>query len=362
MNSDEDVFYQLTVNLKSIDQGEQETEGRLQQQADQFVDLTRMEEDFRSALILHPQGRDVYAAFCNHFAAKTHLEEVDKEGKPGLLASRPYFRERQKACAGIIGDSIRDRDFQELQKYHINYNFIRFAMALTIWSPGSEIGRLASGVRRLRETIISQNIPLAISQARLFWRKAPVKMRDKRFSAMDFIQVAIEGLMSAVDKFCLPPGSVDPAKIRTWRSVAIGRMRGNFIELFSSTTVHFFPPDRKKIYRANKQLRHFDPSNVDYERLAWIINPDLGKDQTTGEELASLMGASAWVGDPREGTFFEKREVKTVTEAAAADDQWQPDLAYEQQEVRHRVKEVIAGLDILDRKILFLRGVDPEQI
>jgi hypothetical protein len=111
-------------------------------------------------------------------------------------------------------------------------------------------------------------MPLAIAQAKQFWHKAPSATKDTRFSFMDFVQIAADGLMSAVDKFVLPGGlEANPALIRVWRAVAIGRMKGNFIEMFSETTIHFFPQDKRKLYRANKHLKEFS-GQIDFERLA----------------------------------------------------------------------------------------------
>lgn len=337
-------------------------------QVEQFELLNRKEEEFRVALVTLPAGAHVYSLFCQQFAAKTGLDEETKKSKRGLLASRPFFRERQPICAGVIGNGIRQKAPEGLFPFHINFNFVKFALESKGWQPPPSLLRCAKEITKVRRLLIEQNVPLAISQARMFWRRAPVKMRDKRFSAMDFIQVAIEGLISAIDKFCLPTDDLRslPERTKVWRSVAIGRMRGNFIEMFSSTNLHFYPDDRRKIYRANKHLRHFQSGSIDFERLSWRVNADLEKDglHTTAKELTSLMGASAWTGDPAAGyrQLGSIENPSTITEAAQADESWRPDVRYEKAEVRERVKEIISKLDIPDRKILFLRGIDPEQI
>lgn len=374
MNSDEDIFKQFTLDLSShvLPRG---TPDLLSLQAQQFLTLTKGEDEFRKKLSKHRLGLEVYARFCKHFGDRPDGDPQAR--RRGLLASRPYFRERQKVCAGPIGNAIREASDPEtakakaalrrLMEFRINYNFVSFALGLI--PARDSLRTLAKVIFKIRQTIVSQNAPLAISQARLFYRKAPVKMRDHRFTAMDFVQIAMEGLMSAVDKFVVPViVAKKPGEIQVWRAVAIGRMRGNFIEMFSSTSFHYNPGHKRILYRANKHLHQLPPGERDFNRLARYVNQDLEEDglSTTGEELSVLMGASAWIGDPSDLRTGHnggvQGEARTVTETASAPESWRPDTRYEEHEVRSQVQKIISTLPLLDQKLLLLRGIDPEQL
>lgn len=373
MNSDEDIFKQFTLDLAShvLPRG---TPDLLTLQAGQFLSLARGEDEFRKKLSKHKLGLEIYSRFCKHFGNRP--DDDPQARRRGLLASRPYFRERQGVCAGPIGNAIRGASdpqapkakaaLRRLMEFRINYNFVSFALDFI---PAQDpLRSLAKTIFKIRQTIVSQNAPLAISQARLFYRKAPVKMRDHRFTAMDFVQIAIEGLMSAVDKFVVPPNvGKKPQEIQVWRAVAIGRMRGNFIEMFSSTSFHYNPGHKRILYRANKHLHQLPPGERDFNRLARYVNQDLEEDglSTTGAELSVLMGASAWVGDPSDHLSSNNENPsapKTVTESAAAPESWQPDFRYEEHEVRSQIQKIISELPLMDQKLLLLRGIDPEQL
>jgi hypothetical protein len=375
MNSDEDIFKQFTQDLSShvLPKGMSQKD-LLALQAKQFLTLSQGEDDFRRKLAKHQLGLEIYARFCKHFGDRPDGDLQAR--RRGLLASRPYFRERQGVCAGPIGNAIREASnpdsakskaaLRRLMEFRINYNFVSFA--LDFLPAQDQLRSLARQIFQIRQTIVSQNTPLAISQARVFYRKAPVKMRDHRFTAMDFVQIAVEGLMSAVDKFVVPPKvAKSPKEIQVWRAVAIGRMRGNFIEMFSSTSFHYNPGHKRILYRANKHLHRLGPGERDFNRLARFVNQDLEEDglSVTGEELSVLMGASAWVGDPSDhlSAGNERPQVpKTVTESASAPDSWQPDVRYEEHEIRSQIQKIISELPLLDQKLLLLRGIDPEQL
>ncbi len=321
----------------------------LSRQRDQFVELIRLERQFREGLVGTEEGVEVYNAF------------VTKVCDENILTSRPYFRERQEICIGPITRALKQRFVQDLYQYNVNHNFVAFALKCRTWTPGHPLVAVAKAINKLRQEIVSLNMPLAISQARVFWVKAPLRTQDQRFSFMDFVQVAADGLLSAVDKFVLPPEvETNHLAIKVWRAVAIGRMRGNFIEMFSETSVHFFPGDKRKMYRANKHLRDFQ-GPLDYDILAQLVNRDLGPDgpQTNGAELADLMGAAAnsVVGETEQDESYENPLQK-----AQASPEWRPDVRAEQNEMRNALFDNIEKLDVLEQKILRLKGIEKDSI
>lgn len=327
----------------------------LQKQRQQFESLVAMEKEFREVLIRSRQGVLVYRGFVRKIC--------DQNGN--ILTARPFFRERQGVCLGPITKALKKRHLPSLYLYHFNYNFIAFVVGLRSWPPAGRINELARSIRRLRKEIIETNMPLAISEARRFWSKAPLKTQDTRFTFMDFVQIAADGLTSAVDKFVLPtPQELDEdlGKISIWRSVAIQRMTGNFIEMFGETSIHFFPPDKRKLYRANKHLKEHQGA-IDFDRLAQQVNADLGPKgpQTTARELADLMGAASGHTSADSNEDADGIHDSIVDRASAAAD-WQPDVRFERAEVSGLLHNSILLLDLVERKLLRMRGIGSDSI
>jgi hypothetical protein len=335
-------FRLFAGNLKAAIQryATDEDEELLVVQKRQFDSLTSFESAFRKELIRSDFGHEAYSAFIRRIC--------DENGN--ILTSRPYFRERQPVCIGPISQALQKRSPAALYQYHFNYNFVAFVMGLKKWPAKSKLAKLAKKIAAMRQEIVEMNSALAISEAKKFWGKTAGRSKDTRFSYMDFIQVAIDGLISAVDKFVVPQGEA-PESIRVWRAVAIGRMRGNFIETYSETTLHFYPQDKRKIYRATKHLWEFT-DGVDYERLAVIVNSSGDGPRTTANELISLMAASARVSSAtpagQEDGMLERFEAARES---------QPDVQFEQAEAIHSMHEAIKALSIMEQKILKLKGV-----
>jgi hypothetical protein len=124
----------------------------------------------------------------------------------------------------------------------------------------------------------------------------------------------------------------------------------------SETSLHFYPPDRQKIYRANKHLRKF-PSEVDYTQLAKLVNKDLQESespcQTNPAELMSLLSASSTVS----GDFAAEPDGETVIESTSGDSSLRPDLITEQHDLSRVLHQKIAGLPLVERKLLKMKGV-----
>jgi hypothetical protein len=150
-----------------------------------------------------------------------------------------------------------------------------------------ELARLAKQIWESREKLVERNMPLAINRAKMFWGKVPKADRE----LMDFVQLAAEGLISAVDKFVLPYRTV-------FRSVIIGRVTGNMTEASSDTLMHFYPSDKRILYKANLIIHrhHID----DLDRVAEIINQDK-KSVLRATRRRIDMGLEIWVRDVADG-------------------------------------------------------------
>ena len=114
------------------------------------------------------------------------------------------------------------------------------------------------------------------------------------------INVAAQGLASAVDKYI---GDKKGEYSRVFCSVILGRVSGNLIKLNSETSLHFYPSDRKILYKANAIRSRQGIKDV--VELANAINAAFAadkaeglvvpKEQVTPAQLQELLNAATMV-------------------------------------------------------------------
>jgi len=306
-------------------------------QKEQLEQLIKLENEFRRTIIQHPWGAGVYRDF-----VKLICDE-----KRNILAARPFFRERQQVFTKQISKALKKRAEKSLYRFRFNYQFVRFAVGARKWHRGSQVRKLAAEIDRLRTEILEMNMPLAISRARIFFSRTP----KSHLTYMDFIQIGCEGLMSGLDKY-VPEGEVVP---RSFRGVAIGRMTGNFIEEYSETPIHFYPADKRKIYRANKIVGKF-AEGVDYDRLADSVNANVDAGhQTNSAEIAALMAAASVVS--ADSATSSDPEAPEPIARFAAPESARPDAQVEERDAYVTMAAAMQTLTVFERKLLRLRGV-----
>lgn len=336
-------FRSFAFNLESAisKYGDKSEEDLVKMQRAQVEKIVRLETEFRRTLIAHPWGVHVYKAFIRYI----------RDEERNTLVARPFFRERQTVFTSQISDVLQKRAEKGLYKFHFNYRFVLFTMDCYDWEgnrSGARIVRLAKEIRQIRTELIEMNMPLAISRARIFWSRTP----KAQLSFMDLVQICSEGLMSAVDKFVLPYSTA-------FRAVAIGRMLGNSIEQYSETLVHFFPVDKRKIYRANKIISRFG-ENPDFEKVAEEVNKDVDPGhRTNAAEIADLMSASSTVSADAMVSVNagdEEGETAAIQTFQAAEDT-HPDVRVEQAEALMVMTRAIFLLPLTDQKLLRMKGV-----
>ncbi len=324
---------------------------RYRKQKHQVETLVALESEFRRALIAHRWGPGVYRQFVTFIC----------DDRRNILAARPYFRERQTVFTRDISKVLKRRQEKGLYRFHFNFQFVLFAMRARPWKHGSLVSKLYRRIAALRQELVETNMPLALNRARIFFSKTPTS----HLTYMDLVQIASEGLMSGIDKFCLPFSA-------TFRGVAIGRMVGNFIENYSATLLHYYPPDKRKIYRANKFAGKHQ-HGIDYERLAEEVNVD-AKDpvyRTNPEEIAALMAAASTVsadsgtvpGFRGDASGGDAVAVPKLVDRFAAPEDTRPDVRVETQEALGAMHAAIGvALPLRDRKFLAMRGICPESL
>lgn len=301
----------------------------------QLKELIGLEDEFRRTLINKPIGIKVYRTFVRYIVSQ----------KRNILAARPFFRERQRIFTRSISKALKTGDIEKLQKFRFNFTFIQFILASHDWRPNAKVVRIARKIVRLRWELVTLNLPLAISRARIFFSRTPRSHLDY----MDFVDIACEGLMNAVDKY-VP--SVDAG---AFPSVAIQRMTGNFIEEYSETKIHFYPVDKRKIYRANKILGRQSDQN-DLEALANKVNIGVEKSGcTTANELAGLLAAQSCISI--ELQVQEGEDSVRIEDRFEAPRETQPDVICENRDLIFNLNMAMSVLTIFEQKLLRLRGL-----
>lgn len=309
--------------------------------------LVAAEREFRGALMRHHWGWDVYDAFIQYIMVEKH----------NILMARPFFRERDVTFKAEIAQAIREpKHNRRLPRFDINYQFVNFALKSRVWAkdPSSKkLVRLAHRVFRLREEIIECNLPLAIFYARKFYSHNRASHHDY----MDMVQVASGGLAAGVDKFAGPYTT-------GFRGVLIGRIVGDLIEANSETFVHFFPGDKRRLYRLRKIAAGLREgiSDIDLDTLTKLLNNkegETGDKQTGPSEVHHLVNAATIVAASTLPISREDEEEATSPVERYPDSaEGRPDSMLESAQTRRSVAEAIATLPLLDQKLLRLRGLD----
>jgi RNA polymerase sigma factor (sigma-70 family) len=336
-------FRQFTSSLNSqIGEFTNLSEEELVQlQKVQIEELARLEKLFRTKLSRSKVAGQVYEEFIAHI----------RDGRKNILMGRLYFRARQDVFADKISSALENRDWKKLRRFHINHAFIaRVIKNEAQFELPKALVIIANDHRAARRRLISVNLPLVIFQASIFWKRTP----KSHLTFMDLVQIGTLGLIAAVDKFCLPYSPV-------FCSVAIGRMLANFIEWYSDTMLHFYPSDRRRLYRAHK-ARARDPHNVlDFEELAAAVNERKPDDDrpiklATPDDVADLVAAASVVsadvrvpGEP---------DIPTSVARYEAPPEARPDVQFETAELRHKLHAAIKRLPLLDQKMLRLKGIE----
>lgn len=346
-NNDEAHFRTFANSLeRAIERYEGTSEEDVtERQKRQLETLAGYETRFRDLLFetFLPDGISMAEVVYTRFVHYIHVV------RGNILAARPYFRERQTLFTEKISSALKAQDPMAFREFNINYQLVSFiAGGLTAEEKQlcPELLVLNRKIRSLRKELVELNLPLAISRVRIFWGKT----QESHLEYMDFVQIAAEGLLSAIDKFVLPYTTV-------FRSVAIGRMVGNFIEEYSKTMFHFFPTDKRKLYRAHKVIGRIE--DVDFHKIAAEVNRGVEQPHmlTTAEEIADLLSAVSLVSSETP-VNTEVGESGTIAERFVAPDNWRPDSEVEAFEAQDTLRRAAQQLSVFERKFLRLRGID----
>lgn len=348
-------FRQFVENLNFVRKskyGDLDGEDRLEQQFRQIKSLLELEDQFQKALLKHRWGPGIYKDFVDLICVK----------KQNILAARSFYRERQTFFAAKISPLFKARDYKALatDKFRMNWFFISFAVKSRKWSPNSDVVRLSKQINKIREEMLEMNLPLALSQAKIFWANTP----QSHLTYMDLVQIQSQALLLAIDKFVPPTKSRMSHKdmlaaYRKFRPVAIGIMIRDRLNAYSDGLLHFYPKDKVKLYRANKLLRNF-MDEPDYEIMSELVNQGL-KDEckTSPEDLSSLVAANSMVSvSPRVGAGQTARQIHLDRyQSISGDDAARPDVRLEERQAHSMMMTSLTILSVLEKKLLRLKGM-----
>ncbi len=403
---------------------------RLQVQRNQLTELVRREAAFRQLLVDTGVSQKVFTAFVTWI----------RDGR--RTTARPFFREKQAAFVGTSSSPrgerpalndvlVYDHLFPWIDFFATNAVFAAFVANLFGLEAAPRYGKLPrlvlprrhhrplrqalSAIRRVRDEIVETNLRLVVERASVFARRCSF---SSHMGLMDLVGLGVEGMLAGVDKLVLstldeagapvvwqgdgePTDFVDLVRGSTdgevkrvepgsvFRSVAIGRMFGNFIESNSQTLLRFGPGERQILYRAHKleyravgtqeecedcegdscvrcggagvsEPRH--GSELDYEALSEemakprkVPYPKPGGPQVAPgmdvppDRLRHLMTASGYVPSVRDDGTDRMDDVENAVE--------DPEAQYSAAELRSKLAEAVAKLPLVQQKLLRMKGV-----
>lgn len=121
----------------------------------------------------------------------------------------------------------------------------------------------------------------------------------------------------------------------------------------SETPIHFYPSDKRKLYRANKLVRRH---GADYEQLSEEINKRDDDVRTTPTELAGLMAAASCVSADSVGGAQDVDAPDAIARFAAPESA-RPDVQFEMRSTFDSLVVALEGLTTFEKKLLRLVGV-----
>jgi hypothetical protein len=332
----DDSFYKLATDVTRAIEHNKKYGTTQQEQVEELLDAERK---FKSAILQYRQSTEVYKRF---------LQRVCVQNK-NILSARPYFRETAVTFSKKVTPAIKASDIEKLKTFDINYQFIKFIRQTWLGPFPKRAGQLYERVHKAREILIQNNMPLAIDRAKIFYRKTP----KSHLSLLDMIGICATGLAAGVDKWC---GKYNPV----FRSVCIGRMVGNLIDCYSETMLHFYPSDKRVLYKAHtiRGRRGIE----DVKELTKAVNQSFKDDAKEGKsvpkneiqvgELSSLMNAASTVS--ADATVNEEGYgIYHFTMDSGQD----IENSYIEKESIDRMILLAQELPILHRKVLALKGV-----
>lgn len=316
---------------------EKNKDGSIQQE--QVEELLDAERKFKKTILTYRQATEIYKKF---------LQKVCIQNN-NILSARPYFRETATTFSKKITPAIKSNDIDSLKQFDINYQFIKFIRQSWLGPFPKRAAQLYERVHSARTKLIENNMPLAVNRAKLFYRKTP----RSHLTLMDLIGICAMGLAAGVDKWVGPYSPV-------FRSVCIGRMVGNMIDSYSETMLHFYPSDKRILYKANSirgrkgidEMRELsDAVNKSFKEDE-KEGKSIPKDLVTASDLNSLMSAASTVSADaivnEEGYGIYQFTADTTQDI---------EENFIKKETENTILTIAKNLPLMYKKVLRLKGI-----
>jgi DNA-directed RNA polymerase specialized sigma subunit len=308
--------------------------------------LVELERKFRNDICKYARATEVYSMFISYVDDK-------ENGLGSILSAQPFFREVSKTFSKSISPAIRDKKPQELMKFDINYQLIKFIADNWGGPLPARSQKYLAQLTEARRILIENNLPLAINRAKIFYNKTP----KTHLNLLDLIDICVYGLIVGVDKF-----AADYSKV--WCSVGIGRMVGFMIEEYSKSFIRMYPSDKKILYRANALKHRLKIENV--TELTEAVNESFYKDKEEGIKtpalpvteihIRTLMNSSTYISADSKIGSDDDDEGGCIYDYTAHPDSVEDGV--EKRDVIKKILETSGELAVIERKIIRLKGVE----
>lgn len=324
-------------------------DGLIGDQKKQVELMLSLERKFQYYIQKHNKVNKIYNKF---------IDFIVKENG-NILSAKPFFREKSTVFSEYISKDIKERRGYNLKRYQINYLLIQFIV--DSWGnklPDTPL-RYYREFIEARRILIENNLPLAINRAKLFYRKTP----KSHLNLLDLIDICVCGLVSGIDKYV-----GDYTKV--WRSVCIGRMVGNMIEEYSKTFIRLYPSDKKILYRANSLKHRLKLESI--EELTKAVNQSFNEDKENGKKVPNLPVTETHIRTLINGTHYIPTDSKVNSNNSdeeggndgvgiydyTPDPQQSVEDKIIEKDIMEKVLKISEGLEIIEQKIIKLKGVD----
>jgi len=314
-------------------------------QKEQVDELRLAEKLFKEEILRYKYSSQIYKKFIQK------IKVTDRN----ILFAKVYFRESSEIFSEKITPCLKGEDIEGLKKFDINFNLITFIKKNWRGPLGQKAEKLFARVERARRILQENNLPLAINAAKLFYRKVP----KSTLTLLDMINVSVMGLSSAVDKYTGVAGTGEYSEV--FRSTILGRSTGNLIKAYSETTLHFYPQDRRILYKANGIRGR--QGITDVQELAAAINNSFREDASEGINVPKNQVLAGDLQDLLNAASIVSVEVTIDEDNYSAYDHT-PDTKGNAEdhlisaETHENIGESIKKLPPLHQKVLRLRGIN----
>tara|TARA_R100000951_G_scaffold116766_1_gene130575 strand:+ start:16575 stop:17606 length:1032 start_codon:yes stop_codon:yes gene_type:complete len=296
--------------------------------------IMELEEMFRKCINSYKQSDKIYQKFLMYIKIK----------RGNILTARPFFREDSKTFGAVISPAFKEDDIESIKEFHINYKFIVFVIENWRGNLPKKAQELWDEHQQVRQKIIENSMPLAINIAMKFYKAVPKNQE----TLMDMINLAAGGLCVGTDKWVGPFRTV-------FRSVCIGRMKSNIMDAYNQTSLHYYPSDKKIIYKANllKSREKIKDPAILLERINEYLKEGGDKRVLKPYELEDLLN----------GASLSSVETEIDDEGYTIYDTFVDDKSdvaknVERMDTIRQTLYACEELETIERKIIKLKGVD----